>query len=131
MDGHHYILQSHRQDLYRQGKALLYANDESAMLELFNTLEESCRYENYVQYIKAKIMDRSADVVLFHRSCVLTAVMEVDKSDATPTLSVLTPTQKLINFKKANDSNSSSEFCDRLKYSPSEIRHIESATVEW
>ena len=38
------------------------------MLVLFNTLEESCRYENYVQYIKAKIMDRSADMVLFHRS---------------------------------------------------------------
>ena len=31
-------------------------------------------------------------------ACVLTAVMEVDKSDATPTLNVLTLTQKLINF---------------------------------
>ena len=68
MDGHPGILKSHRQDLYRQGKALLYAKEESAMLELFNTLEESCWYVNYVQYIKAKIIDRSADKVLFYRS---------------------------------------------------------------
>ena len=61
-------------------------------------------------------------------ACVLTAVMEVDRSEPTPMLTVLTPTEKIINFKK-DDSNSSTEFCERLKYSPSEIRQIESATI--
>ena len=68
MDGHHGIHQSRRQDLYRKAKSLLYATDEMHMHEIFTTLEEECEYDHYIQYIRTKIMDRSAEVVLFHRS---------------------------------------------------------------